>query len=181
VISPLTPQDGLFRTWGAFTLYRNANATNQLFRLAPHPLKELLDTRMIFYLDEWGGTAQAKYMYRNSTMSGILTSQQLGIRVYHGGLPFVWDGICEKEKEHCAECTLDLSPNATHQLTTTRANCTAKAECQQEEVLLCHYQFSKRTLEASLKGDDEKTSRLINDGRLRASYSEGFTPSPFSS
>ena len=170
VISPLPSQDNMLRTWGPFTLYKNTNTTNQLFRLAQHSLKKLLDTKKIHFLDEWSGH-HAKFL--NSSMSGILTNNQDDIRVYHEGLPFVWDGACTEREENCAECLLDLSPNAVPRLS-TRVNCTHD-ECQMDEVLLCHYQMSKRVLEESLSVNGT-SSKLINEGRFRATRSFGFSP-----
>ena len=168
MISPLLPQDDMLRTWGPFTLYKNANTTNQLFRLAQHSLKKLLDTKKIHFLDEWSGDSK----YRNSSMSGILTNHQDDIRVYHDGLPIVWDGACKEREENCAECVLDLSPNAVSRLS-ARVNC-KHDECQMEEVLLCHYQMSKTILEESLNANGTSL-KLINDGRFRASRSSGFS------
>jgi hypothetical protein len=167
VISPLLPQDDMLRTWGPFTLYKNANTTNQLFRLAQHSLKNLLDTNRIHFLDEWAGVSK----YRNSSMSGILTNHQDDIQMYHEGLPIVWDGECKENEENCAECILDLSPNAASRLS-ARVYCN-HVGCQMEEVLLCHYQMSKTILEESLIAN-VTSLKLINDGRFRASRSSGF-------
>lgn len=74
----------------------------------------------------------------------------------------------------CWTCRHALAPQ---QLTTTRVaneNCTLEQECPQEEVLLCHYQMSKKSLESSLRTDANKSETLLKEGRLRANYLEGF-------
>ena len=42
------------------------------------------------------------------------------------------------------------------------------------KVLLCHYLCGKKNLDKSLE-DDNKRTKLIKDGRFKASYLEGFT------
>jgi hypothetical protein len=157
----------MLQTWGPFTLYKNANMTNQLFCLAQHSLKNLLDTNRIHLLDEWVHVSK----YWNSSMSGILMNHQDEIQMYHEGLPIVWDGECKENKENCTECILDLSPNAAPCLS-ARVRCNHDG-CQMEEVLLCHYQMSKTILEESLIANDTSL-KLINDCQFCASRSSGF-------
>ena len=182
LIPGIPPKGKWIMSWGPFTLYRNTKVTNELFRLASHSFKELYDKKDPLYIDEWGDTFPGRSTYWNSTMSGILTNhyERLGIRVWRNGFPLVWDGSCKRREERCAECTLDLYPNAHERLTTrsARENCTLDQECQQEQVLLCHYQRSKHRLEASLGTNSQKTMELIKDGRLRVSYMEGFSSFP---
>jgi hypothetical protein len=168
------------KNWGPFTLYRNSKVTNSLFLLAADPLIDLYDTKGPLFIDEWGGGRIFPNDSRrwNSSMSGILTNhaEQLGIRVFRKGFPIVWDGACGRQEQRCAECTLDLSTQAPQRLTTriAKENCTLEQECRQEEVLLCHYQKSKKTLEASLRTDANRSVSLLKEGRLRANYLEGF-------
>jgi len=184
VISPLTPENGMHRTWGPFMLYRNANVTNQLFRLASHPLKELVDKSELLVLDEGGrlGRRPGKSPFWNSSISGIVNNykERLGLRVWREGLLCKWDGLCGKDEEHCAECTLTLPTHAERQTLTAKfdLNCIAEDEKCYQEVLLCHYQYGKSNLEKSLQGQGDKVMRLINDGQLKASYLEGFMEYP---
>jgi hypothetical protein len=176
----------IVKNWGPFTLYRNYNKTNDLFLQATSPLRELYDTQEPRYLDEWGEKYPGKSPYWSSTMSGIMTNnhKRMGIRVWTGSFPLVWDGSCKRGEKRCAECTLDMSPQAQIRLTNRVAhpNCTLEEECsKQEEVLLCHYQRSKKMLEASLKhaGDnDGMISRLFEVRWLRVDYLHGLVPLP---
>lgn len=110
-------------------------------------------------------------------MSGILTGHK-EIKMLQGGIPVVWDGLCEKGQEHCTECALDLTPNGEQRLMTT-VNCTdTVSECQHEEVLLCHYQKSKSALKKSLvggndDGDDYNITKNIKSGRLQVNSLNG--------
>jgi hypothetical protein len=184
VISPLPPQDGMLRTWGPFTLYKNSNTTNQLFRLASDPVETLVKDPRLLVLDEGGrvGRRLGKSPWWNSSMSGILTNhyKRLGLRVWNQGIPIVWDGECGKEEEHCAECTLSLpSDMKLRQSLTTKSdlNCiSVEDERCFQEVLLCHYQMGKINLQNSTTRGN-MVLHLMNDGILKASSLEGFTRS----
>ena len=185
VISPLDPPDKkkhYLRTWGAFTLYRNTNVTNELFFHSWLPLNETLGSGTALHLDEWGANGGVKGRWWNSSMSGILTNhrERLGIRVWQGVFPMGWDGTCKPGEARCVECTLTLPPRSgSHQmLTTNKTKCTPSSEedCQ-EEVMLCHYYLGKHNIEASLANVDLQ-QYLAREGRIRVSFHEGFTPFP---
>ena len=184
VITPLAPKDGMIQTWGPFTLYRNANVTNQLFRLTSDPIETLVKDPRLLVLDEGGrnGRRLGKSPWWNSSMSGILTKhyKRLGLRVWNKTIPVVWDGECGKEEEHCAECTLSLPSDTNLRqalMTKSDLNCIAVEDerCFQE-VLLCHYQRGKINLQQSTTRDN-MVMHMMNDGRVKASYLEGFARS----
>ena len=93
VITPFVQENKMIKTWGPFTLYRNANVTNQLFLHASLPWTQLFGGRRLLVLDEWGRGSKVlgKSPYWNSSMSGILTNhhKRLGIRVWSSDLPTV--------------------------------------------------------------------------------------------
>ena len=186
VLSPMSGQgngQGLLFSWGPLMFYRNTEKINELFRHGTHPLKDLIDTSDPHFLDEWGGglplEARERNSVWNSTMSGILTNhhERLGIRFYRGGglSPGPWDGFCGANQTHCAECVLTWPPRSG-----PRPRLKMKSgDCNEDrcwtDAMLCHYQFGKGNLEASLV-DPNVRQRIIQAGGLRVSFLEGFSP-----
>jgi hypothetical protein len=173
------------KSWGPFTLYRNSNTTNELFKLAPGPLRRIFDIRPPVFFDEWGQARSFEF-----SMSGIITkhAQRLGLR-WHGNFPVGWDGECKKDrtKQRCNECSFTLPQwneviskqrlvQDQSEITPGCAPHSDEDRCQRE-VLLCHFQSGKPEVEASLV-DPEFRSHLIGNKRWRVSFLEGFTPFP---
>jgi hypothetical protein len=175
------------KSWGPFTLYRNSNVTNDLFKLAPGPLRRIFDNETALFFDEWG-----KVRYFDNSMTGIITkhAQRLGLR-WHGDFPVGWDGECKKRinrgKKRCSECSFTL-PQRNDGISKQRLiqdqseitpGCTPHSDedkCQRE-VMLCHFEMGKLHVEASLV-DPKFRSHLIENKRWRVSFLEGFTPFP---
>jgi hypothetical protein len=161
VLSPLMFNNK--QTYGPFTIYRNCKMMNELFRLAPRPMEDIFGRRYLWCFDEWGQGGQF-----NSSISAIINhhSKRLGIRKPTSPyIPFEWDGGCE-DKPRCIECTLTIPPHGgpRPKLVLSPNN---------EELVLCHYQNSKNSIEKSLK-DPTVRDRIIKGGVMRVSSPEGF-------
>jgi hypothetical protein len=175
------------KSWGPFTMYRNSNVMNELFKLAPVPLESLFDLGREMFFDEWG---QGKGRSFENSMSGIITkhAQKLGLR-WHGAFPVGWDGECKTRnpKQRCNECSFTLPQQhdgiSRQRLVKDQSEVTpgcaphSNEERCQLEVLVCHFQRGKHHAEASL-ADPEFRSHLIGNKRWRVSFLEGFTPFP---
>jgi hypothetical protein len=157
-------------TVGPFMLYRNTPIINELFRLAERPLSEIFDAKEVRVFDEWGGdfagrnhSAEQQY---GSSMAGIVDyhHKRLGIR-WLGGIPCVWDGFCMgKIKGTCSECKY-----SGHFLT---QDCFGKRPCP-PRVAFCHFQYSKKTMEASL-ARNERMKELLHVEQYLLNFQEGF-------
>jgi hypothetical protein len=151
------------KAWGPFTLYRNNQRVNELFRLAELPLEDMFATSAIRNFDEWGCVHLIKEENWdfNSTMAGIITKQhgeRLGLRPYSFTEIIITDQDTCARRERCGECTY--------------AN-TVLVSKRGKEKLLCHYIKGKNFLEASLE-DRDKMARLLEEGEFRVSHPEGF-------
>lgn len=159
------------KTFGPFTLYRNTNQVNELFRLAEQPLKDIFATKNVMGFDEWGGGdgwngTENKNYY--STMSGIIDQHRKVLELrWHGykGIAH-WDGDCIKKVNpfRCSECVFTKG-----ELVAIRQ----RTKVLPKEVLLCHYQHGKQFLEESLE-DQTKLARILEEGKFRVSHPEGF-------
>lgn len=158
--------------WGPFTLYRNTETINTLFRLADVDPEKLFAGQRPVCFDEWGQCGFRRIL--GSSMSGIIEKHQerLGLRVLKGIEPrrsIVWDGICKfrsaykVDPHRCAEChysssrgTLELRNNA---------------DASKSPVFLCHYEYAKGRLETSLETRMEK---LLAAGEFQVNFRDGF-------
>lgn len=181
IISPIRDN----YTMGPFQLFRNTPVVNELFRLARRPLMELFGTTKCRSFDEYGGNFYGIPVGYNfgfndykSSMGGIIENnyKRLGLRWIGGGLPFAWDGFCRGYLSGgvCREC---------HLLKLSEERQVLKQKCfgyfghceRRQEVFLCHYQYSKMTMEDSLS-DEQVMEELIQEGQFRVNFMEGFKP-----
>jgi hypothetical protein len=168
-----------FLTWGPFTLYRNNNVTNELFRLAELDPVHLYGELFPFYLDEWGEFNMEKYF--NSSMSGIIQNhhERLGLRLIAGVFPLAWDGDSERPdggNRNWTECSLTFESGRQRlwqDQSDIISGCTPHSEKEacNREVLLCHYQDAKKNT-SLMEGDVP----LTTERGFRFSASRGFMP-----
>jgi hypothetical protein len=106
------------------------------------------------------------------------------IRVYENGLLAGWDGKCaedaNKGKDHCSECTLRRKTMDTDEgepgrtMLTWNRTVFAPNEYPAYEVILCHFQFGKKT-GAMQRRSAPHSSALIAAEVVMYGYKEGFT------
>ena len=170
-------------TTGPFMLYRNTPVINELFKLARRPLMEIFGVERCRSFDEYGGIFYGLPRGYNpgwndfrSSFGGILEHhhKRLGLRWY-GSLRMVWDGHCRGYLEGgmCKECHLKVYPNGKQELYQYCFGSGYK-NCR-PEVFLCHYQYSKLTMEESL-ANVTKMEAMIAEGQYRINFMDGFNP-----
>lgn len=185
-------------TWGPFTMYRNSNITNELFRLVPLSLEKIFASSRPVFFDEWGQGRSVKGA-RKFSMSGIVEKhgERLGLRL-HQYFPHGWDGPCKHEnkgKKRCSECSLTMPRTVGNGDARQRQKLMVRDDLVMEkappgacspdsdneecmrEIMLCHFQMGKSNVEKSL-ADAEFRNDLIHKGQFRVSFLEGFTPFP---
>jgi hypothetical protein len=165
--------------WGPFTLYRNSETVNTLFRLSQTPLADIFDTDIPMWFDEWGqgawfpeGDVRLQQAF-NSSIGGILENHydRLGLEILKDGFAFGYDDKCfidafdrnnirpKEDAIRCNECNFQRG--------------ILTAQDPHEHLLLCHFQFSKKYLEKSLE-DSERMQEMLEVGIFSASFPEGF-------
>jgi hypothetical protein len=170
-------------TVGPLMFYRNSPVINDLFRKSRRPLMEVFGVERCRSFDEYGGIFYGLPRgydpgwndYRSS-MGGIVEffHKELGLRWY-GGLPMVWDGFCRGYLFGgvCRECQLIQQPGGDQKLVpcTLRKN---SRHCREDsEISICHYQYSKETVEESL-GNKTQMEEFIRSGQFRLNFFDGF-------
>lgn len=149
--------------WNAFMLYRNIPVVNELFKLAPRPVKDSLLNRGYHHFDAWRPTIREKF--ENLTMTGIIRNEgpRLGLRVHSGTTgEYLTDGHeCprkysseERIPQWCGECVYDQGK--------------LLRGTDGKELALCHLYASKDTQQYhdSLRSD-EKLQHLIETRQFR--------------
>lgn len=156
-------------TWGPFTLFRNIDAVNHLFRNSTADLRDLFDTDKPVCFDEWGQCSRRKGL---RSMSAILEADK-SLKVYRNGFPLTWDGVCKfkalggTRNPKCATCMF-------HNGTLLALN---GAGAGWERTFLCHYEYAKARLETSLQ-NETFMGELLETGEFQASFRNGFQTLP---
>lgn len=163
-------------TWGPFTLFRNTDRINTIFRNATASLQQMFGSRDPVCFDEWG---QCGALQRNkgASMSGILEHPSAKtIRVQRGvSSEIVWDGVCKfktyaKPKYRCAECAYTRTPQGSAPLVGRNTDGTY------HEAFLCHYEYAKHRIEDMLNTTGNLDS-LVEAGEFRVNFLQGFQSS----
>lgn len=158
-------------TWGPFTLFRNHDVINTLYRNATVDLREMFDTEKPVCFDEWGQCAKRRGGGLTS-MSAIVEAEaeNPSIRVHQVGFSLTWDGVCKfralggTRDPQCGTCSYSAG--------TLRA---LNKEGKWEETLLCHYEYAKARLETSLENQPTFDS-ILSAREFEVSFREGFKP-----
>jgi hypothetical protein len=176
-------------TWGPFTLYRNTERINTLFRSATASPQQLFGIAEPVCFDEWGQCGPFK-RHKGASMSGIIermassqssssssSSSTTMIRVQQG-VPneVVWDGHCKfktfgRPKHRCSECAyrrqgpiplMSRNTDGTYQ-----------------PAFLCHYEYAKHRIEDKLVTSGPSTmEKMLTEGEFRVNFLDGFQPIP---
>ena len=169
----ISPNDHIY-TMGMHTLYRNTPVVNQLFRLTKDKQK-VFNSMIPRFFDEYGGESTRKdrgvWLPYESTTAGIVEhhKDRLGIR-WFGGVEHVFDGPCLGLYDGmCCECHLSPLPDGRQRLDKVCVKDNFRTEA-----LLCHFQYTKPTVEESLKDDVRFGRILAQQGRFRINFLEGF-------
>lgn len=148
-------------TWGPFTMYRNTDTLNQLFRFAPDNLMDIFGIGHTWAFDEWGQGGRF-----DSSMTGIVLarSEELGLRLSDMYIPFENDVECTLVKRGARSEIMAKGP--------CRAEGSSKDSTCLQEVILCHYQFGKLEIARTI-WDETTRSKVLAADLLRVSAAEG--------
>ena len=173
---PGVPQTGHYYTYGAFTLYRNTQTVNELFRLSALPLESILGNRHAMCFDEWGECGGGQHdgvpkNHVNASMSGIIFrhAENLGLRWRGRAVPFLQDHYCQKFAQY--QGTENCAPCVFRQGTLVSAKPRGSPN-QPYEVGFCHYQRGKKAIEESLL-DESRLAQLAAAGEFQVSFDKG--------
>jgi hypothetical protein len=177
-------------TWGPFTLYRNTERINTLFRSATASPQQLFGTAEPVCFDEWGQCGPFK-RHKGASMSGIIermvssqsssssssSSSTTMIRVQQG-VPHevVWDGHCKfktfgRPKHRCSECAYRRQGSMPLMSRNTDGT--------YQPAFLCHYEYAKHRIEDKLVSSGPSTmENMLAEGEFRVNFLDGFQPIP---
>lgn len=165
-------------TYGPLTLYRNANVTNELFRLAEKPLEELYATPKPLHLDEWGAgfpKMYGKLEFFNSSMSGIIQRHREGLGLRWRGYigPLSIDVYCFGDPG-CKYDVVFTKGNGRPEAVKLVIGCSGLF-APGTEIVLHHFEFGKMNGRFMDSLQDEKVDDLLTHRQFRVSYLEGFS------
>ena len=140
VLTPLI--DGVKRTWGPFTAYRNTPETTELFRLIDGNLYDALNDSNHLGLDEWGVFGRVYHL----SMSSVIARHASKLRISPPTLELGWDGPVQKFPRYL-DCVWKQMGDGRAALHILPSN---------NPVFCCHYQYSKRDIADILSNTDQE-------------------------